>query len=112
VQKFLVKCWKLFVAWDPIKNFIDDLSSLRALWCWIFLTLFLVSFTFIVYTNPTAHEAALMILGGMVSWIFSNYVISNSMEKKWGVDRGSKKALRDFKHTKPVDASKESEEGA
>lgn len=65
----------------PVKNFIKDLSSLRRLWCWIFLTLFIVMSTYIVLNNPEAHFTALRVWGALVGTIFTGYVISSSAER-------------------------------
>ena len=64
-----------------IKHFMGGLSSLRRLWCWIFMILFIVLTTYIVLTNPEAHSTALTVWGALVGTIFTGYVISSSAER-------------------------------
>ena len=81
MKNFLTTIWTKIFTFRPIQNFMADMSSLRAIWCWLFLGLFFSSYIYMIRVNHAVHGTALTILGGMVSWIFSNYVVSGVIDR-------------------------------
>ena len=75
--------WGQGQARDTIENFMRDLRSLRALWNWIYMALyvFLCCWGAVNYPKETL-TTAIVTTGGIVSWIFSNYIVSAYMDKK------------------------------
>lgn len=74
------------IQWKPISHFLDDLSSLRALWNWIMLTFFCWACTYVLMNNPEAHGTVITVLGGVATIIFTNYVASGVVER-WNQSR-------------------------
>jgi len=80
---FGVVRWGQDQARETIENFMRDLRSLRALWNWIYMALyvFLCCWGAVNYAKETL-TTAIVTTGGIVSWIFSNYIVSAYMDKK------------------------------
>lgn len=86
---------------ESASNFMRDFRSLRALWNWLFLALY----TWVVIWGMLYHADAcantiIVTTGGIVSWIFSNYVVSSHMDKRLskfvpGMGQGSPSAPED-----------------
>ncbi len=80
-KNILSRILEWFATRKSIKHFMGGLSSLRRLWCWIFMILFIVLSTYIVLNNPEAHTTALTVWGTLVGTIFTGYVISSTTER-------------------------------
>jgi len=67
---------------DSAENLMRDLKSMRALWNWLFLMLYAWVVVWGVLYYPTITiKTAIITTGGIVSWIFTNYVASKTVEK-------------------------------
>ena len=66
---------------DLIQNLLRDLKSMRIVWCWIFMTLYVWMCIWTVLRYPDAIPTVVTVTGGVVSVIFSGYVLSRTYEK-------------------------------
>lgn len=66
---------------DLAQNIIRDLKSLRALWNWIYMALYVWICVWTVLHHPDAIPTVVTVTGGVVSVIFSGYVMSRAYEK-------------------------------
>ncbi len=66
---------------DLAQNLIRDLKSLRALWNWIYMALYVWICVWTVLHHPDAIPTVVTVTGGVVSVIFSGYVLSRTYEK-------------------------------
>lgn len=66
---------------DLAKNFIRDLKSLRALWNWVYMALYVWICVWTVLYHPDVIATVITVTGGVVSVIFSGYVLSKAYEK-------------------------------
>lgn len=66
---------------DLAQNAIRDLKSLRALWNWIYMTLYVWICVWSVLHYPEAVTTIVTVTGGVVSVIFSGYVLTKTYEK-------------------------------
>lgn len=66
---------------DLAQNIIRDLKSLRALWNWIYMALYVWICVWTVLHHADAIPTVVTVTGGVVSVIFSGYVLSRAYEK-------------------------------
>lgn len=66
---------------DLAQNIIRDLKSLRALWNWIYMALYVWICVWTVLHHPDTIPTVVTVTGGVVSVIFSGYVLSRAYEK-------------------------------
>lgn len=66
---------------DVVQNFIRDLKSLRALWNALYLTLYVFLCIWTALHHPEHLSTAITVTGGVVSVIFTGYVLSKTYEK-------------------------------
>lgn len=66
---------------DLAQNLIRDLKSLRALWNWIYMALYVWICVWTVLYHPNAISTVVTVTGSVVSVIFTGYVMSKSYEK-------------------------------
>lgn len=78
-----VREWCSTHSLDFVENLLRDFKSIRALWNYLFLALFTwVCVWCVLYHAETCANTVIVTVGGIVSWIFSNYVISTHMDKR------------------------------
>lgn len=53
-----------------------DFTSLRATWNWIYLTLYVFLALYGAFKVPSAFSTIITVTGGVVSVLFTNYVLS------------------------------------
>jgi len=74
--------WLLsLVQSDFAKNLARDFKSLRSLWNWIYMTLYVWTVVMTVLFHPQAIPTALTVTGSVISVIFTGYVFSKTYEK-------------------------------
>ena len=66
---------------DLAQNLIRDLKSMRALWNWIYMALYVWVCVWTVLYHPDVIPTVITVTGGVVSVIFSGYVLSRAYEK-------------------------------
>jgi len=66
---------------DLAQNLIRDLKSMRALWNWIYMALYVWICVWTVLYHPNAISTVVTVTGSVVSVIFTGYVMSKSYEK-------------------------------
>ena len=69
---------------DLAQNLIRDLKSLRALWNWIYMALYVWVCVWTALYHPNAIPTVVTVTGSVVSVIFTGYVMSKSYEKVRG----------------------------
>lgn len=55
-----------------------DFTSLRATWNWIYLSLYVFLALYGAFKVPAAFSTIITVTGGVVSVLFTNYVLSKS----------------------------------
>lgn len=66
---------------DIIQNVLRDLKSLRAMWNWLYLALYVYLCVWVALHHPDHLSTALTVTGGIVSVVFTGYVFSKTYEK-------------------------------
>lgn len=66
---------------DLAQNLMRDLKSMRALWNWIYMALYVWICVWTVLHHPDAIPTVITVTGGVVSVIFSGYILSRTYEK-------------------------------
>lgn len=66
---------------DFAKNVARDLKSLRALWNWIYMALYVWICVWTTLKHPDAIPTVITVTGGVVSVIFTGYVCSKTYER-------------------------------
>jgi len=66
---------------DLAQNLVRDLKSMRALWNWIYMALYAWICVWTVLHHPDAIPTVVTVTGGVVSVIFSGYILSRTYEK-------------------------------
>ena len=66
---------------DFARNVARDMMSLRALWNWIYMALYVWICIWTVLYHPNAISTVVTVTGSVVSVIFTGYVMSKSYEK-------------------------------
>ncbi len=66
---------------DLAQNFIRDLKSLRAAWNYVYLALFVFLCVWVALHHPEHLSTAITVTGGIVSVVFTGYVLSRAIEK-------------------------------
>lgn len=66
---------------DLAQNLMRDLKSMRALWNWIYMALYVWICVWAVLHHPDVIPTVITVTGGVVSVIFSGYVLSRAYEK-------------------------------
>jgi hypothetical protein len=76
------------------QNILHDLKSLRALWNYIFLLIYLWVVAYLVlYHAETCGNTVVMTTGGLVGTIFTGYVFSTHMDRR--IDAATPKPCAD-----------------
>jgi len=65
---------------DLIQNFMRDLKSLRALWNWIYMALYVWVCVWTVLYHPEHIPTVITVSGNVVGIIFTGYVLSKAYE--------------------------------
>jgi len=66
---------------DFAQNLMRDLKSLRTLWNWLYMALYAWICIWTVLYHPDAISTVVTITGGVVSVIFTGYVLTKTYEK-------------------------------
>ena len=66
---------------DFAQNLARDFKSLRTLWNWIYMALYVWISVYAVRTYPDAISTVVTVTGGVVSVIFTGYVFTKTYEK-------------------------------
>lgn len=66
---------------DLAQNLVRDFKSLRALWNALYLALYVFLCVWTALNYPEHLSTAITVTGGVVSVIFSGYVLSKTYEK-------------------------------
>jgi FtsH-binding integral membrane protein len=66
---------------DFAQNLMRDLKSLRALWNWIYMGLYVCVCVWTVLKHPDYIPTVISVTGSVVSIIFTGYVLSKAYEK-------------------------------
>jgi len=66
---------------DLIQNLLRDLKSLRALWNGLYLALYVFLCIWTALHHPEHLATAITVTGGVVSVIFTGYVLTKAYEK-------------------------------
>lgn len=66
---------------DFAQNLARDIKSLRALWNWLYLALYAWICVWAVLYHPETISTAITVTGGVVSVIFTGYVLTKTYEK-------------------------------
>lgn len=66
---------------DLAQNFMRDLKSLRALWNWLYMALYVWIAVWTVLYHPDHIPTVITVTGGVVSVIFTGYVCTRAYEK-------------------------------
>jgi hypothetical protein len=69
---------------DLAQNLLRDFKSLRALWNWIYMALYVWVCVWTVLHHPQHIPTVLKTTSAVVSIIFSGYVLSKAYETKTG----------------------------
>lgn len=77
---------------DLIQNFMRDLKSLRALWNWIYMALYVWVCVWTVLYHPEHISTVVTVSGSVVGIIFTGYVLSKAYEKSRNGNNGDKPA--------------------
>lgn len=92
--------FKSVVAWchrefrESAENAMRDFRSLRALWNWIYLTLYVFLCVWTAFYYPAALSTAIVTTGTLVGAIFTVYVASRTYEKVVKMKNGFKKPVK------------------
>lgn len=66
---------------DVVQNLLRDFKSLRALWNWLYMALYAWMCVWTVLHHPDSVSTAITVTGGVVSVIFTGYVLTKTYEK-------------------------------
>lgn len=66
---------------DFVRNVARDIKSLRALWNWLYMALYAWICVWTVLYHPDAIPTVVTVTGGVVSVIFTGYVLTKTYEK-------------------------------
>jgi len=66
---------------DIVQNLMRDLKSLRALWNWIYMGLYVWVCVWATLYHPDYLTTVITVTGSVVSIIFTGYVLSKAYEK-------------------------------
>ena len=66
---------------DFVKNLMRDIKSLRALWNWVYMALYVWICVWTVLYHPDAIATVVTVTGGVVSVIFTGYVLTKTYER-------------------------------
>ncbi|HET6456648.1 MAG TPA: hypothetical protein VFI02_19785 [Armatimonadota bacterium] len=100
-KDIVVWCHKEFR--ESAENLMRDFRSLRALWNWIYLALYVFLCVWTALYYPAALPTAIITTGTIVGTIFTVYVASNSYEKVARMNNGHMKPAAPVKPEKPED---------
>ena len=81
VTQAIINGFGRFVKSDIAQNFARDLKSLRVVWNWIYCTLYVWMCVWAVLNHPETVTTAITVTGGVVSVIFTGYVLTKAYEK-------------------------------
>lgn len=66
---------------DLVQNILRDFKSLRALWNWLYMALYAWMCIWTILYHPESVSTAITVTGGVVSVIFTGYVMTKTYEK-------------------------------
>lgn len=66
---------------DFVRNLMRDIKSLRALWNWVYMALYVWICVWTVLYHPDAITTVVTVTGGVVSVIFTGYVLTKTYER-------------------------------
>ncbi|OGS08245.1 MAG: hypothetical protein A2270_10465 [Elusimicrobia bacterium RIFOXYA12_FULL_51_18] len=66
---------------DLAQNLMRDIKSLRTLWNWLYMALYAWICVWTVLYHPDAIPTVVTVTGGVVSVIFTGYVLTKTYEK-------------------------------
>ncbi len=66
---------------DLVQNLLRDLKSLRALWNGLYLSLYVFLCVWTALHHPEHLSTAITVTGGIVSVVFTGYVLTKTYEK-------------------------------
>mgnify|MGYP001438198966 CR=1 FL=1 len=84
IKRLTIKFARQTIKTDFIQNIIRDLKSLRAVWNYFYLALYAFLCVWTAFKNPEHLSTAITVTGGIVSVVFTGYVLSKAYEKKNG----------------------------
>lgn len=84
LKQLTLKFARRTIKTDFIQNFIRDLKSLRAVWNYFYLGLYAFLCIWTALYHPEHLSTAITVTGGIVSVVFTGYVLSKAYEKKNG----------------------------
>lgn len=88
-DKLMNWCHKEFQ--DSAANFVRDMKSLRALWNYLYLALYIFLCVMAALSgNPSVLKTAIVTTGGIVGTIFTVYVWSKHRDKEMEHSSGKK----------------------
>jgi len=78
-------------SYSLIETFVKDLHSLRVVWNWVYLSLHVwTSIWLVLFYAEKCGNTVLTINGGLISVIFTGYVVTTYLEKKNGMRTAAK----------------------
>lgn len=95
IKRLTLKLAKKTIKMDFIQNIIRDLKSLRAVWNYFYLALYGFLCIWTALRAPEHLSTAITVTGGIVSVVFTGYVLSKAYEKKNGFNNGNDKHEND-----------------
>lgn len=79
--RFAIQAAGRAVKTDFAQNLARDLKSLRALWNWLYMALYVWICIYAVLYHPETIPTAITVTGGVVSVIFTGYVCTKAYER-------------------------------
>lgn len=86
IKRLTIKLARKTIKTDFIQNIIRDLKSLRAVWNYFYLALYAFLCVWTAFKHPEHLSTAITVTGGIVSVVFTGYVLSKTYEKKNGLN--------------------------
>ncbi|MBI4375088.1 MAG: hypothetical protein HY549_01435 [Elusimicrobia bacterium] len=71
---------------DFIQNFVRDLKSLRVIWAWIVMALFVWECIWAMLFHPETIPTVVTTTGGLAGVVTTGYILSRSWDKKNGLN--------------------------
>ena len=82
---FFAETARKFTRVNLVQKFVRDLGSLRALWNYLYLALYVFVVVFgVVHYGKDCINTAINTTGTLCGWIFINYVFFGHMDKRLG----------------------------
>ncbi|OGS32989.1 MAG: hypothetical protein A2218_10405 [Elusimicrobia bacterium RIFOXYA2_FULL_53_38] len=81
IKRLTLSFAKKTLKTDFAQNLIRDLKSLRTLWNWLYMALYAWICVWTALYHPDAIATVVTVTGGVVSVIFTGYVLTKTYEK-------------------------------